>query len=371
MIDGTQIKVVLAHDWLTGMRGGERVLEYLCRMFPRAPIYTLVYNPAAVSDVINRHPVKTSWLQKIPGAFKYYRSFLPFFPGAIEGLRVEEPADLVISLSHCVAKGLIPPAGARHLCYCFTPMRYAWVFYGEYFGSNPLKKATLAPVLRRLRQWDKASSARVDSFVTLSEHVRKRIGDFYNREAAVVYPPVDLSFWKPAGGAPAGRPGDYDLVVSALVPYKRIDIAVRAYTQSGFPLKIAGGGPESRKLKRLAGKNIVFLGRVTDGQLLELYRNCRALVFPGEEDFGIVPVEAQACGRPVVAYARGGALETVADGATGVFFEQQDEKSLLAAVEKCAAARWDAEVIRANAARFSGQNFIAGLRANIMKCLEG
>jgi glycosyltransferase involved in cell wall biosynthesis len=307
--DLKNLKVILAHDWLTGMRGGERVLEILCRAFPHAPVYTLLHNPHAISATINSHRVKTSWLQNIPGIFKYYRNFLPFFPSAMESLRPEEPGDLVISTSHCVAKGFIAP-GARHMCYCFTPMRYAWVFYDEYFGSNPLKKALLSPMLSRLRQWDKASAARVDYFATLSAHVRKRINDFYGRDAEVVYPPVDLSFWTPVNEkkyySREQAPGDYDLIVSALVPYKRIDIAVKAYAKLGYPLKIAGTGTELKKMQSSSGKNIEFLGRVSDDRLLELYRHCRALIFPGEEDLGLVPLEAQACGKPVVAYARGG-----------------------------------------------------------------
>ena len=365
------LDVILAHDWLTGMRGGERVLEILCRAFPQAPIYTLLHNPSAVSATINSHQVKTSWLQNVPGIFKYYRNFLPLFPSAIESLRPGS-ANLVISTSHCVAKGLMAPPGARHLCYCFTPMRYAWVFYEEYFGNNPLKKAVLAPLLRRLRQWDKNSSARVDYFATLSKHVRKRIKDFYGRDAEVVYPPVDLSFWKPDDeiGGHSNFLKDYDLVVSALVPYKRIDIAVKAYTKLGQPLKIVGTGTESDKLRKMAGKNIEFLGRVPDDRLLGLYRHCRALIFPGEEDFGIVPVEAQACGKPVVAYARGGVLETAVKDLTGVFFEEQDEEALLGAVRKCAARKWDAAAIRENAERFSGQNFIDGLSACIKFTME-
>lgn len=366
------LNVILAHDWLTGMRGGERVLEYLCEMFPRSPIYTLFYNPAAVSDIINRHPVKTSWLQNIPGILKYYRNFLPFFPSAMESLRADEPADLVISTSHCVAKGLIAPEGARHLCYCFTPMRYAWVFYDEYFGHSRLKKMVLGPILRRLKEWDTKSATRIDCFATLSNHVQKRIRDFYGRDADVVYPPVDLSFWTPSGSAASGHPensrGDYDLVVSALVPYKRIDLAVRAYTRLGYPLKIVGTGPEAGKLSAMAGKNIVFSGRVSDDRLLELYRHCRALIFPGEEDFGLAPVEAMACGKPVVAYARGGVLETVVKDLTGIFFEEQDEEALLAAVRECAARKLDPVIIRKNAERFSKRNFIDGLSASIKNC---
>ncbi len=363
-----KLNVILAHDWLTGLRGGERVLEILCRAFPRAPIYTLIHNPSAVSELINLHPVKTSWLQHIPGIMKFYRNLLPLFPSAIESLRPER-ADLVISTSHCVAKGLIAPPGTRHLCYCFTPMRYAWVFYDEYFGKNPLKKAVLSPILRNLRQWDKESSARVDYFATLSRHVQKRIKDFYGRDATVVHPPVDLEFWTPAGGITPGS-GNYDLVVSAMVPYKRIDLAIGAYTKLGYPLKIVGIGTESKKLRTSAGKNIEFLGRVADEPLRELYRHCRALIFPGEEDFGLTPLEAFACGRPVVAYGRGGVMESLVRDQTGVFFEEQTEEALIDAVRKCAALKWDPVLIRKNAERFSRQNFIDGLSACIKSTME-
>ncbi len=366
-------RVILSHDWLTGMRGGERVLEVLCRTFPTAPIYTLIHNSAAVSGVINAHPVTTSWLQHVPFIWKYYRYFLPFFPDAIERLQPES-ADLLISTSHCVAKGLRPPKGAKHLCYCFTPMRYAWLFYEEYFGKNPLKKFALNPYLNRLRAWDGATCDRVDRFVTLSRHVQRRIMEFYGREADVVYPPVNTSFWTPAppenaGAGTAGTSGAYDLIVSALVPYKKIDMAVRAYNRSGYPLKIAGAGTEYRRLRRMAKKNVEFIGRVDDERIRDLYRHCRLLIFPGEEDFGIVPVEVQACGRPVVAYGLGGATETIVDGQTGVLFYAQTEDNLLAAVERAAGIRWDSAVIRANAERFSEAKFIDGLAASIVKCM--
>ncbi len=395
-------RVILAHDWLTGMRGGERVLEVLCRSFPKAPIYTLIHNPAAVSDVINAHPVTTSWLQRVPGIRQHYRYFLPFFPDAIERLQ-PMAADLLISTSHCVAKGLPPPKGARHLCYCFTPMRYAWLFYEEYFGKNTLKKMALTPYLSRLRAWDRATCDRVDRFVALSRHVQKRIQTFYGREADVVYPPVNTSFWTPAPPESVGTPrldqrsevrsqrsevdnhestirnqqyihtsrasGAYDLIVSALVPYKKIELAVRAYTRLGYPLKIVGMGTQSTRLRRMAGARIEFLGRLEDERIRDLYRHCRLLVFPGEEDFGIVPVEAQACGRPVVAYGIGGVLETVVDGQTGIFFHAQTEAALLGAIEQGAATTWDPVAIRANAERFSEANFISGLTASISKCM--
>lgn len=290
-------------------------------------------------------------------------------------------ADLLISTSHCVAKGLKPQKGTRHLCYCFTPMRYAWLFYDEYFGNNPLKKIVLSPMLTRLRAWDHTACEHVDRFVTLSRHVQKRIQDYYGREADVVYPFVNRSYWTPTpalcSGTTHGRDmGTYDLIVSALAPYKRIDLAVKAYIRSGYPLIIVGTGTEFPRLRALASqgrgtqrRNIEFIGWASDERIRELYRLCRTLVFPGEEDFGIVPLEAQACGRPVVAYARGGALETVIEGKTGVFFHEQTPEALLEAVERCAALPWKPEAIRANTERFSKEQFIQGLSESIRKCL--
>ncbi|MFH0953441.1 MAG: glycosyltransferase [Verrucomicrobiota bacterium] len=358
------LNVVLSHDWLTGMRGGEKVLELLCDAFPRAPVFTLIYNAAQISDRIRTHKVTTSWLQHVPGVMKWYRNFLPLFPSAMEGLRAP-PADLLISTSHCVAKGLRPHPGTKHLCYCFTPMRYAWTFYEEYFGRNRLKKAIVSPILATLREWDKRTSERVDLFVTLSKHVQHRIQSFYGRDTEVVYPPVNTEFFTPAEGGS----WDFDLVVSALVPYKRLDLAVRAYTRLGYPLKIVGTGTEYDALRKLAGPNIEFLGWLSDDQIRDLYRACRCLVFPGEEDFGIVPVEAQACGRPVVAYGRGGVLESVAENVSGIFFGEQTEGALLGAVEACADTKWDTGAIRRSAERFGVQQFVDGLGRCLAKCL--
>jgi glycosyltransferase involved in cell wall biosynthesis len=365
--------VALAHDWLTGMRGGERVLELLCRMFPDAPILTLIHNPAAVSDLINRHPIRTSWLQRVPGIARHYRPFLPLFPAAARSLHAP-PADLFISTSHCVAKGMPAPAGARHLCYCFTPMRYAWVCPDAYFGRNPLARLLVRPLLAGLRRWDLAANARVDLFVAISRHVRQRIQTHYNRDARVVYPPVDTAFWTPAPGvAEPSRPGRdlgrYDLVVSALVPYKRIEVAIQAYTRSGFPLRIVGAGTEFQVLRNRAAPNVEFLGWLPDERVRDLYRNCRALIFPGEEDFGLVPLEAQACGRPVLALGRGGVLESVRDGLTGLFFPESTPDALLAAVARFEAAVWDPAAIRRHAETFGIPSFMNAFDACIQECL--
>ena len=348
--------VSLGHDWLTGMRGGERVLEVLCNGFPNATVHTLIHKPEVISGDINRHNIKTSRLQKVPGIFAHYRNLVGLFPSIIEHMDVDE-TDLLITTSHCVAKGLRQKPGTKHICYCFTPMRYAWTFFDEYFGGTPIKAAIAKPVMASLRRWDAQSASRVDRFVAISEHVRKRIKEHYNRDADVVYPPVDLARCVPNGKASE----DFDLVVSALVPYKRIDLAVRAYNKLGYPLKIVGTGNDIQNLRKIAEPNIEFLGWRPDEEVLNLYQSCRMLIFPGEEDFGIVPLEAQACGRPVVAFGKGGALETVKDGVSGIFFKEQTPDSLIAGVKSSADNSWDADAIRHNSLSFSTQHFIDGV----------
>ena len=359
------LRVALSHDWLTGMRGGERVLEILCDGFPDAAIHTLIHNPAAVSARIARHPIHTSWLQSVPGVQENYRRMLPLFPFALHAMPAPD-ADLIISTSHCVAKALQAKPGASHLCYCFTPMRYAWTFHDEYLGRNPLKRLAARPLLAALRMWDRHTAPRVTRFVAISRHVRDRIERFYGRGADVVYPPVDTARCTPG---PADASG-YDLIVSALVPYKRVDLAVNAYRRSGHPLKIVGVGGEFRRLQAIAAPNIELLGWQTDEAILGLYRGCRMLVFPGEEDFGIVPLEAQSCGKPVVAFARGGALETVVAGQTGIFFDTQTPEALQDAVTACAHTAWDAVAIRKHAERFGVQTFIDGMARAVTACLN-
>ena len=360
--------VVLGHDWLTGMRGGERVLELLCAAFPHAPLVSLLGQPETVSAIIRERPLQFSRLQRIPGITRRYRHLLPLMPLAASRLRVP-PCDLLLTTSHCVAKSFRPPPGARHLCYCFTPMRYAWLFGREYLG--PTKALLAAPLLGWLRRWDARTANRVDRFVAISRHVRGRIERFYGREADVVYPPVDIVRCTPTPGRGASpAEGRFDLIVSALAPYKRIDLAVRAYSRLGWPLKVVGTGTETAALQAMAADNIEFLGWRSDADVLALYRSCRLLIFPGEEDFGIVPLEAMACGRPVVAYARGGALETVEDGHTGVLFVEQQEACLLDAVSRAAVARWDVGMIRAHAERFGTDRFVVELARCVSRTLR-
>ncbi len=360
------LDVALAHDWLTGMRGGERVLELLCQAFPNATIYTLLHDPATVSKTINSHKIETSFLQSVPGIARNYRRFLPLFPAAINSLTIPD-VDLLISTSHAAVKSIRTSGHTRHLCYCFTPMRYAWLFYREYFGNNPLKAAILKPLLASLRSWDKRTACRVDRFVGISEHIQTRIKTFYGRDADLVYPHVDIDRFTPGPDVSGG----FDLVLSALAPYKRADLAVRAYNKLGYPLKVVGTGSQYDQLTRLAAPNVELLGWQTDDQILELYRSCRMLIFPGEEDFGIVPLEAQACGKPVVAYGRGGALETVARNISGVFFDSQDEASLLDAIKDCSSRKWNTSEIRTQATKFGPGAFIQGLARSIDRCMAG
>jgi glycosyltransferase involved in cell wall biosynthesis len=316
----SRVRTAIVHYWLLGMRGGEKVVEALCRMLPDADIFTLFYDPASVSEVIRSHKVTASYLNPLR---RFHRSMLPFMPSALESLDLRG-YDLVISSESGPAKGVLTPSAARHVCYCHTPMRYLWELYPAYLNdwtSSARKRALMRPIARNLRLWDFASAARVDDFVANSENVRRRIWKTYRREAGVIHPPVAVEtfFHKP--------PGDYFLAVSELVPYKQLDYAVRAFSKNGKRLRIAGDGPEYKRLKQQAGGSIEFCGRVSDADLRELYARCRAFLLPGEEDFGISTVEALASGKPVIALARGGALETVPEMG-GVLYGEASEAGL-------------------------------------------
>ncbi len=365
----SRLRVVLGHDWLTGLRGGERVLEVLARTWPEAPILTLLHRRAALPPGLRTRRLIASPLQRWPAVHRYYRWLLPLFPAAVRALRCP-PCDLLITTSHCAIKAVRPPRGARHLCYCFTPMRYAWTFADEYFGRHTPLRMAVSPVLAALRHWDRTTAGRVDRFATISRHVRDRIWQAYERDADIVYPPVRLDFFTPAPSSAARVPAEpYDLAVAALVPYKRLDLAVRVCSRLGRRLLIVGVGSELARLRRRAGPSVQFLGSVSDNDLRELYRGCRCLVFPGEEDFGLAPVEAQACGRPVVAYARGGATESVVDGETGVLFTPQTEDALAAALARADTIHWDSARIRRQAERFSETAFWESFARAIAACL--
>ncbi len=358
-------RIVLGHDWLTGMRGGERVLEQFCKAFPDAPLATLLANPSSVSEAIRDREIVTSFMQRIPGVARNYRKMLPIMGAAATSLRIP-PGDLLLTTSSCVAHAFRPQKGMKMLCYCFTPMRYAWLFPKEYLG--PVKAAIAAPYFAYLRNWDRRHAQHVDRFVAISRHVQERIRAFYGRESDIVYPPVDTDRCTPAPDGGEAN-GGYDLIVSALVPYKRIDLAAEAYGRLGYPLKIVGTGSAAAKIARGAAPNVEFLGWRNDDEILALYRNCRFLIFPGEEDYGLVPLEAMACGKPVIAFGHGGATETVEDGASGVFFAEQTADALCDAVGKAEKVRWDRTAIRSRALAFGIPQFLDGMARCIRETL--
>lgn len=349
-------RAAIVHYWLLNRRGGEKVLEALCRLLPDADIFTLFCDPATLTPELRRHKITTSFLNP---ARRWYRALLPLMPIALENFDLRG-YDLVVSSESGPAKGVITSSSTRHICYCHTPMRYLWDLYPAYrneWTASRLMRAAMAPGANYLRLWDFASAARVDRFVANSENVRARIWKTYRREAEVVYPPVDVeSFaWKP--------PEDYFLMVSELVRYKRLDVAVRLFSRTGRRLRIAGAGPELRRLRKLAAPNVEFLGRVSDDALRELYSRCRALLLPGEEDFGITPVEALASGKPVIALGRGGALETVPPFG-GVFFDEPSEPHLANALERFEKIEPEVRAadLQEHAKRFSAAEFSRKMR---------
>jgi glycosyltransferase involved in cell wall biosynthesis len=325
------MRTAIVHYWLLNMRGGEKVLEALCRLLPDADLFTLFYEPDHVSPVIRARRCRTSFLQPFR---KFYRSLLPLMPMALEQFDLRE-YDLIVSSESGPAKGVLAPSGARHVCYCHTPMRYLWDLYPAYrneWTTSRAKRALMTPLAHYLRMWDYASAARVDHFVASSENVRRRITRAYRREAQVIPPPVAVEtfYSKPSE--------DYYLIVSELVAYKRLDTAVRVFARNGRRLKIVGAGPEFKALQRAAAPNIEFCGRVGDQELRELFARCRAFLMPGEEDFGITAVEALASGKPVIALGRGGALETVSvsQPLCGLLYATSDDDTLQRAIEQ-----WD------------------------------
>ena len=358
---GRTPRVAIVHDWLTGMRGGEKVLEAICAVYPGASLYTLVYIPGSVSPVIERLGPRASLLARLPRVGRLYRHLLPLYPALVEQFDLDE-YDLVISTSHCAAKAAVRPGRARHLCYCFTPMRYVWDQRQAYFGHNRLGPGStrlLAPVLAWLARWDASTAYRVDRYLADSQHVARRIRRYYNRRSAVIYPPVDTDFYCPA----AVEPTPTALVVSALVPYKRIDLAIDACRRAGVRLKVVGQGPEEARLRAMADSSVEFLGACEDAEIRRLYRESGVVLLPGEEDFGIVPIEAQACGRPVVALCRGGALETVRDGITGVLVDSDSAEAFAAGIGRALDGPFDLAVIRRHAVGFGRERFLAEFRA--------
>ncbi len=360
------MKVALVHDWLIHMRGGEKVLEALAELFPDATIYTLFYRKNKISPSLARMKIKSSFLQIIPGIFEFYRWLLPVLPQVMRTLRIEA-ADLLISSSHCVAKGVrLPDSKTKHICYCHTPMRYLWGFEEDYFGAAPFfLKPVLKWILGRLRQWDLENNKDVDHFTANSQNVRQRIRNFYGREAEVIYPPLDTGrFYLNKNKARE----DYYLVVSAFVPYKRVDLVIEAFNQIDRKLVIAGSGPLAAHYEKMRKKDsIFFLGPLSDSRLRDLYAGARALIFPTEEDFGIVPLEAQACGTPVIAYGKGGALESVK---TGVFFYEQTSEAVIQAIYEFEKKTFDFNKISEEVLFFSKSRFKEQMQNFITRITE-
>ncbi|MCV3273958.1 glycosyltransferase [Roseobacter sinensis] len=358
------LKVAIVHYWLVGMRGGEKVLEALCEMFPRATIYTHVCDPAKISAPLRRHRIELTRIGRLPFATRLYQSYLPLMPRALEELDLSG-YDLVLSSEAGPAKGVIAPPGVPHLCYCHSPMRYIWDQYHVYrAGAGVLTRAAMPLLAHRMRIWDVTSAARVDDFIANSAHVAKRIEKYWRRPATVVHPPVDL----PEPFAPKD-PEAFYLLAGELASYKRPELAVAAFTRMGKPLVVAGGPASAeRHLRKIAGPTISFRGRVDDATFRDLMARCKALIFPGEEDFGMIPVEVMGAGRPVIALGRGGALETGVPGETGLFFDAPTVESLVAAVTQFEAQgldRLDPAALRAHAAQFDRAAFQRGIAARL------
>ncbi len=386
MVDLANLRVAIVHDWLTGMRGGEKCLEVFCEIFPRADIFTLLHVPGSVSPLIESHRITTAArIQGLPAARHIYRWALPLMPGAVESFDLRG-YDLVLSSSHCVAKGARPAPGALSVCYCYTPMRYIWDRFDDYFDTKPFPlRQIIGWQARRLRAWDLGTLDRVHLWLPISTEVRRRLLAWYRlppARTAIVFPPVDLAIFDPAAPEAASPPPGlthrgYDLVVSALVPYKRVDLAVRAARRAGRRLVVVGRGAEGARLRRLAAEapgrgEVSFHADVATRDLPAFYAHARCLVFPGLEDFGITPLEATACGTPVVAFRAGGVLDTVVEGLNGVFFAPQTEDALAAALaDSRLEGVWDREAMRRHAATFGRDRFRARMTEVLVAAWHG
>lgn len=365
------MKLAIVHDYLNQMGGAERVLLVLHEIFPSAPIYTSIYAPQLVDPAFQEMDIRTSFMQRLPLVHTHHQAFLPIFPFAFESLDLRE-YDVVLSMSSGWAKNVLTRPETCHICYCLTPMRFAWNFR-EYVNGERIsgwQMGVLSPILSGLRLWDVAGANRVDAFAAISLGVKRRIEKYYRRPATVIYPPVQTATYacEPrAQDAAAGvwaetGDGDFFLIAGRLIPYKRIDLAIRACNRLKARLVVIGSGRDRARLQAMAGPTIEFLGAVDDQTKREYLRRCRAFIFPGEEDFGIAPVEAMAAGRPVVAYGAGGALDTIVDGVTGVFFRQPEETALAAALQRANTTDWDRETIARHASRFDVHTFKTQLR---------
>ncbi len=391
------MKVAVVHDWLTGMRGGEAVLEAILEMYPEADLFTLLHTKGKLSPLIENRTIKTSFIDRLPFKDKKYRHYLPLFPSAIERFDFSG-YDLVISSSHCVAKGVIVPPGIPHISYIHSPMRYVWDMFYDYFPPKGFLNTKVIPFFANyLRIWDTASAPRVDAYIANSRFVAERIRRFYGRTATIVHPPCiteaelrnvtetlnpaarkkrnsrspGSQIASPEKNPPCSTREDFYLMVSALVPYKKADIAVNAFRDfGGRKLVVVGDGPELGKLKSIASPDVTFTGHISREEILKLYSCARALIFPGTEDFGIVPVEAQVYYCPVIAYRRGGAMETVIEDKTGFFFSEQTPESLRSAVMKSELRTLKPADFEKNTARFTKERFTEGMKSEISKFIR-
>jgi glycosyltransferase involved in cell wall biosynthesis len=360
------MKVAIVHYWLVGMRGGEKVVEALAEMYPQADIFTHVYVPEMISEKIREHRIIPTFINALPRASKMYKTYLPLMPLALEQCDLRG-YDLVISSESGPAKGVITPAETLHVCYCHTPMRYIWNMYHDYReGAGRVTRMMMPALSHYLRMWDVSTAARVDSFVANSETVAKRIRRYYGADSVVIHPPVDTNSFSIV---PPSELEDYYLMAGELVSYKRPDLAVRAFNELKLKLVVIGGGDMLDEVRRLAGPTVTVLGAQPFDVLRSHYARCRALIFPGEEDFGMVPVEAMASGRPVIAFGRGGAVETVATGLSGVFFAEQTVESISLAVNELGKFEIDPAKIAAHAKRFGKDHFFRKMREHIDRLL--
>ena len=360
-------RIAIVHEWFTSMRGGERCVEALCEVFPEATLFGLLHVRGSVSPTLEQMHPRTSFVQHLPFSRTHYRYYLPLFPAAVRGFDLRE-FDCVVTFHHAVAKGVRTRAQTLHVCYCFTPMRYLWDLYDEYFAAGRASlavRAAMAAVRAPLQRWDLATALHPHHYVASSENVRSRIQAIYHRDSDVIYPPVETGRF-----TLSTRDEGYFLVAGAQVPYKRVDLAIAAFNRSGDRLVVAGDGPEHRRLRQMAGPTIRFVREVTDDQMRDLYAGCSALVFPGEEDFGIVPVEAMASGKPVIAFGKGGALETVVDRdgiRSGVLFAERTVESLLSALRKFRETAFDPRAIRQFSLRFDRQIYKTMMKEYLLR----
>lgn len=347
------MKIAIIHDWINGWRGGEKCLEMFLDLYPNADVYTLFYQPEKINHRLKNFHIISSVLNKIKLFQNKYRYLLPLYPWAIQKFKLDQ-YDLILSSSHCVAKSILKPKKSIHICYCYTPMRYLWGFHDEYFGKySKISRIMIKCVFLYLKRFDLKTNENVNQFIAISNYIQKRIENIYHKQSEVIYPPVDTVYFN----LNLSEKSDYYLVVSALVPYKKIDMVVDTFNKNKKKLIIVGSGPEYENLRNISYSNIKYLGWVDDERLRSLYQKAKGLIFPTIEDFGIVPLEAQACGTPVIAYAEGGALETVIHMKTGLFFENQDEICLNQAIDKFEKIEWDYNSCRENALKYSKDKF--------------